>query len=207
MRSVAIFGGTFNPIHYGHLTVAEEVRTRLNLDKVIFVPAHFPPHKEPEDLVEARKRCLMSTLATVSNPAFEVSTFEADKGGKSYSIDTVRHFKDLLGEGVQLHFIVGADMLLDLNRWRNATELLGLCRFVAVPRPGYDMQKVLNRHFLASEDLPGATDLLEKVRIEDVALMDISATDIRKRVKEFRSIKYLVPEPVEQYIHHQKLYR
>src|SRR5262245_55514286 len=110
MKSVALFGGSFNPIHYGHLTIAEEVRTKFNLDKVIFIPTHVPPHKDPADLVDAKKRSVMAYLATVSNPCFEVSTFEVDRGGKSYSIDTVRHFRQLYGDKVQLYFIVGADM-------------------------------------------------------------------------------------------------
>jgi nicotinate-nucleotide adenylyltransferase len=207
MKAVAIFGGTFNPVHHGHLVVAEEVRTRLNLEKVIFVPTHTPPHKEPADLAEASHRHLMLTLATVSNPSFEVSTFEMDRGGKSYSIDTVRHFRSRSGEGVQLHFIVGADMLEDLSGWREVGELRRLCRFVAVPRPGHDVQKTLQRQVLAAGDLSSAEGLLEDVLVADTPLMDISATDIRRRVKEGKSIKYLVPEAVEQYILHQKLYR
>jgi nicotinate-nucleotide adenylyltransferase len=207
MRAVAIFGGTFNPIHHGHLVVAEEVRTKLNLDKVIFVPTHTPPHKEAADLAGASHRLLMLTLATVGNPGFEVSTFEMDRGGKSYSIDTVRHFRSQLGGGVLLHFIVGADMLQDLSGWREAGELRKLCRFVAVPRPGHDVQKTLQRGILAAGDLSSAEDLLEDILVEDAPSVDISATDIRRRVKEGKSIKYLVPEPVEQYILHQKLYR
>ncbi len=206
MRSVAIFGGTFNPIHYGHLAIAEEIRTRLNLDKVIFVPTNLPPHKEPEDLVDAQKRCLMVSLAIVGNPCFEVSTFEADRVGRSYSIDTVRHYRQVFGEDVQLYFIIGADMLTEISGWKNIEDLLRICRFVAVPRPGYDVQKILDRHILASGNLSSATDLLENVLVEDVAALDISATAIRRRVKEWKSIKYLLPEPVEQYIHNQKLY-
>jgi nicotinate-nucleotide adenylyltransferase len=207
MKAVAIFGGTFNPVHHGHLVVAEEVRTRLHLDKVIFVPTHTPPHKDLADLAPTSHRHLMLTLATLSNPGFEVSTFEMDRGGKSYSIDTVRHFRSRLGEGVQLHFIVGADMLEDLSGWREVGELRKLCRFVAVPRPGHDVQKTLQRQVLTAGDLSSAEGLLEDVMVEDTPLMDISATDIRRRVKEGKSIKYLVQETVEQYILHQKLYR
>jgi len=207
MRGVAIFGGTFNPVHHGHLVVAEEVRTRLQLDKVVFVPTHTPPHKEAGDLAASSHRHLMLTLATLSNPGFEVSAFELERGGKSYSIDTVRHFRSRLGEGIQLHFIIGADMLQDLSGWREAGELRKICRFVAVPRPGHDLQKALQRRVLAAGDLSSAEDLLEDVLFEDAPAVDISATDIRRRVKEGKSIKYLVPEPVEQYILHHKLYR
>src|SRR5262245_36257544 len=139
MKAVALFGGTFNPIHYGHLVVAEEIRTRYNLDKVVFIPAHQPPHKEPADLLDPRTRLVMVHLATVSNPCFEVSPVEIDRGGKSYSIDTVRHFKNLYGEKVQLYFIVGADMLMELASWRNVEEVLKICKFIAVSRPGYDL--------------------------------------------------------------------
>lgn len=206
VKSVAIFGGTFNPIHYGHLAIAEEVRTKFSLDKVLFVPAFQPPHKDPSDLADAKKRAIMACLATVSNPCFEVSTFEIDRGGRSYTIDTVRHFRQTLGPQVQLYFIVGADMLMEISSWKNIEELLKICRFIAVPRPGYDIQKILNQHYLATENFTIASELLENILIEEIAMLDISATNIRKRVKEWKSIKYLVPEPVEQFIHNQQLY-
>jgi len=206
MKAVALFGGTFNPIHYGHLAIAEEVRTKFNLDKVIFVPTCVPPHKEPDVLAGPQQRSIMAYLATVSNPCFEVSMFEVEKGGKSYTIDTVKHFRQLFGEKVQLYFIVGADMLMEISSWRNIEELLKICRFIAVPRPGYDIQKIFNHYFLASENYSMANDLLENVLIEDIAMLDISATNIRRRVKEWKSIKYLLPEPVEQFIHNQQLY-
>jgi len=206
MKSVALFGGTFNPIHYGHLAIAEEVRAKFNLDKVIFVPTYLPPHKEPEVLADPQQRLVMTYLATVSNPCFEVSMFEVEKGGKSYTIDTVKYFRQLLGEKVQLYFIVGADMLMEISTWKNIEELLKLCRFIAVPRPGYDIQKIFNQYFLASENYSVANDLLENILIEDIAMLDISATNIRRRVKEWKSIKYLLPEPVEQFIHNQQLY-
>ena len=206
MKSIALFGGSFNPIHYGHLTIAEEVRSKFNLDKVIFIPSFLPPHKDPADLAEAQQRIIMVYLATVGNPSFEVSSFEVERGGKSYTIDTVRYFQQLLGEKVQLYFILGADMLMEIFKWKNIGELLKMCRFIAVPRPGFDLSKILNYHFLGSENYPLASQLLENVLVEETALLDISATQIRKRVREWKSIKYLLPEPVEQFIHNQKLY-
>lgn len=206
MKSVALFGGTFNPIHYGHLAIAEEVRTKHNLDKVIFIPTNLPPHKEPEDLVDAKRRSVMAYLATVSNPCFEVSTFEVDRSGKSYTIDTVRHFHHVFGDKVELSFIIGADMLMEISTWKNIGELLEICRFIAVSRPGYDIQKILNQHFLSSQNHATASKMLGRILIEDSAMLDISATNIRRRVKEWKSIKYLVPEPVEQFIHNQQLY-
>ncbi len=204
MKSVALFGGTFNPIHYGHLAIAEEVRAKHNLDKVIFIPTALPPHKDPSDLVDAHKRSVMAYLATVSNPCFDVSTYEVEKGGKSYSIDTIRHFRNFFGDNVEIYFIIGADMLVEIASWKNIGEILGLCRFIAVSRPGYDAQKILHRHFLTSE---GAVhEWLDRILIEDLILWDISATAIRRRVREWKSIKYLVPEVVEQFIHNQQLY-
>jgi nicotinate-nucleotide adenylyltransferase len=206
MKSVALFGGTFNPIHFGHLAIAEEVRTKYNLDKVIFIPTNLPPHKESSDLADAKKRSVMTYLATVSNPCFDVSTFEIDRGGRSYSIDTVKHFHQFFGDKVELYFIVGADMLMEISAWKSIEELLKICRFIAVSRPGYDVQKIFNQHFLASNNYSIAADLIENILIEDMTMLDISATNIRRRVKEWKSIKYLVPELVEQFIHNQQLY-
>jgi nicotinate-nucleotide adenylyltransferase len=206
MNAVALFGGTFNPIHYGHLAIAEEVRSKFSLDKIIFIPTFLPPHKSTDNLVNPSYRFVMAHLATVSNPCFEVSSFEIDRGGKSYSIDTVNHFHRLYGEKIKLYFIVGADMLLEIASWKNVEELVKKCQFIAVPRPGYDLTKILNYHFLGSETFSLASELLENVLVGETAMLDISATDIRKRVNEWKSIKYLVPEPVEQFIHHQQLY-
>jgi nicotinate-nucleotide adenylyltransferase len=206
MKSVALFGGAFNPIHFGHLAIAEEVRSKHNIDKVIFIPTNIPPHKDPADLADAKKRLIMAYLATVSNPCFETSSFEIDKGGKSFSIDTVKYYHQLFKGKVELYFIIGADMLMEISTWKNIEELLKMCRFIAVSRPGYDVQKLFNRHFLASENYAVASELLENILIEDMTMLDISATNIRRRVKEWKSIKYLVPEPVEQFIHNQQLY-
>ncbi|HTA76865.1 MAG TPA: nicotinate-nucleotide adenylyltransferase [bacterium] len=206
MKAVAIFGGTFNPIHFGHLCIAEEIRTKFNLDKVIFVPTNLPPHKNPSDLVSARQRWLMTHLATVSNPCFEVSTFEIDSGGKSYAVDTIKHFRKHFGDKVKIYFIIGADMLVDIAAWKNIGEILKLCRFIAVSRPGYDVQKIFNQYYLSSKNTSIASELMENVLVEDVATLDISSTSIRQRVKEWKSIKYLVPETVEQFMHNQQLY-
>jgi nicotinate-nucleotide adenylyltransferase len=206
MKSVAIFGGTFNPIHFGHLSIAEEIRTKFNLDKIIFVPTNQPPHKDPSDLVSPRQRWLMTHLATVSNPCFEVSTFEIDNGGKSYSIDTIKHFHKHFGDKVKLHFIIGADMLVEIASWKNIGEILKLCRFIVVSRPGYDVQKIFDQYFLASKNMTIASELIGNILVEDVAMFDVSSTTIRQKIKEWKSIKYLVPEPVEQFIHNQQLY-
>jgi nicotinate-nucleotide adenylyltransferase len=206
MKSIAIFGGTFNPIHFGHLIVAEEIRAKYNLDKIIFVPNHLPPHKEPSDLIEAKLRLTMVNLATVSNPCFEVSDYEIEKGGKSFTIDTIKHFRQVYGTKNNIYFIVGADMLSEITSWKNVEELLKICRFIAVPRPGYDITKIFNQNYLGSENFDIATELLENVLIENIVTSDISSSGIRQRVREWKSIKYFVPEPVEQFIHNQQLY-
>ncbi len=206
MRAIALFGGSFNPIHLGHLAVAEEIRTRYNLDQVVFVPAHQSPHKDAADLADAKARLVMAHLATVSNPCFEVSSFEVDRGGKSFTIDTLRHFRAVLGEKVQLFFILGADTLMELSTWKNVEEALRICQFIVVTRPGYDTSKIMNYRFLASPGQGLTSENLENLRVEDCATLDISSTAIRARVREWKSIKYLVPEAVEQFIHNQKLY-
>ena len=206
MKSVALFGGTFNPIHYGHLAIAEEVREKHNIDKIIFIPTNLPPHKEPEDLVDAKRRAIMAYLGTVSNPCFEVSTYEVDRGGKSYAIDTVRHFHQIFGGKIELSFIIGADMLLEIFSWKNIGEILELCRFIAVSRPGYEVQKILNQHFLSAQNHSLGSKMIEKITVDETAMLDISSTIIRRRIKEWKSIKYLVPEPVEQFIHNHQLY-
>jgi len=206
VNAIALFGGSFNPIHNGHLLVAEEIRTKYNLDKVVFIPAFQSPHKDGTDLASPDQRLIMTHLGTVNNPCFEVSPVELERGGRSYTIDTVRHFRHLYGEGIQLHFIVGADTLMELATWKNIDEILEMCRFIAVQRPGYDVSKILNYRFITSggEGLSG--DLFERITVEDVARMDVSSSLVRQRVREWKSIKYLVPEPVEQYIHNQQLY-
>src|SRR5579862_4649753 len=151
MKAIAIFGGTFNPIHYGHLAVAEEIRSKFNLDKVIFVPTNLPPHKNPADLVSARQRWLMTHMATVSNPCFEVSTFEIDSGGKSYTVDTVKHFRQHFGDKVKIYFIVGADMLIEIASWKNIGEILKMCRFFFKQKTAYDIQKIFNQYFLGAK--------------------------------------------------------
>ncbi len=206
IKTVALFGGTFNPIHFGHLIVAEEIRSKYNMDKIIFVPSHLPPHKDPTDLIDGKKRSIMLHLATVGNPCFEVSDYEINRGGKSYSIDTVRYFSQLYGEDTQLYFIVGADLLTEISSWKNIEGLLKLCRFISVPRPGYDTDKIFNYKMLGSSADSMDADIINNVIIENITTSDISSTSIRQKVREWKSIKYLVPEPVEHYIHNQKLY-
>ncbi|KUK14128.1 MAG: nicotinate-nucleotide adenylyltransferase [Synergistetes bacterium] len=197
MNRIGLMGGTFDPIHYGHLLVAEEVRQIFSLDKVIFVPAKIPPHKINKKISDPEDRYIMVLLATLDNPFFEVSRLEIDKEGVSYTIDTVRQFKEKLGKDSQLFFITGVDIILDLQAWKEPEELLRLCRFIAVTRAGYDLE-VLRRK------LP--KEFLERIDIVRIPSPPISSTDIRKRVRRGESIKYLVPPLVEEFIKKKGLY-
>jgi nicotinate-nucleotide adenylyltransferase len=197
---IGIMGGTFDPIHIGHLVTAEAVRVEYNLEKVLFIPAANPPHKQNSEVTPALHRFVMTVMATYSNPFFYVSSIELERPGPSYTIDTVRSLVQEYGENCRLYFITGADAVNDLQTWNEIDELLELCEFIATTRPGcvsahdnlikYFGAKALNRiHRLTTPEL------------------EISATDIRERVNKGRSIKYIVPESVENYILKEGLYR
>ncbi|MDK2901283.1 putative nicotinate-nucleotide adenylyltransferase [Koleobacter methoxysyntrophicus] len=201
MTRIGIMGGTFDPIHYGHLVTAEAVRTNYNLDYVIFVPTGKPPHKKEYEVTDSSHRYLMTVLATVTNPFFEVSRIEIDREGVSYTIDTIKQFKQIFGNKASLFFISGADAILEIITWKQVDALLDLCYFVAATRPGYELSE-LNKKI----------EYIKKVYKRniyslEVPAMAISSTDIRKRVKEGRSIKYLLPESVEHYIIKNGLYK
>ncbi len=198
MLRIGIMGGTFDPIHSAHLMTAEAARTRFELDQVLFIPAGQPPHKFDYRVTEAEHRYAMVILGTAANPAFEVSRMEIERVGPSYSVDTLCELKELYGRGTEIYFIIGADEALDLLKWHESERLPELARFVAAPRPGFDLpelENLLPRNFL------DAIDMLPMMPI------DISATEIRERVASEKSIRYLVPDNVEAYIHKHGLYR
>ena len=186
-------GGTFNPPHLGHLVCAEEVYDHFGFDKVVFVPSARPPHKEATEIPDAQHRYMMVLLATQDNPHFEVSRKELDRPGRSYSIETVREFKKEHGQDVELYWITGADCVLDMSIWKDVDELLDICKFVAITRPGYDLSQADPR-------------FMKKVRSLEVTAVDISGSEIRRRVKRGNSIRYLVPPDVESYIYRNGLY-
>lgn len=198
---LGIMGGTFDPIHYGHLVTAEAVRDEFKLDKVIFVPAGNPPHKVKRKVTDKKHRYLMTILATITNPFFEVSSIEIDREGYTYTIDTIKEFKKMYGEKTLFYFITGADAVLEILTWKNADELLRLCYFVAATRPGIEGNKI-DQELDKIRRLYG--DVIYKVTVPSLA---ISSTDIRERVAKGRPIKYLLPEPVERYIQKYKLYK
>ena len=187
---IGILGGTFNPIHIGHLILAEEALSKLKLDKVVFVPTYIPPHKHVDTDIKPKDRLKMAELAVADNDSFEVSTFELDSKKKSYSIDTLKSFRDTYGEDAQLFFITGSDLLKDLFSWKNVNEIFKMSKFIVANRPGYPV-----------------TDVPEEVETVVITPIEVSSEDIRKRLKEGRSIRYLVPDKVRSYIIKHNLYK
>ena len=199
-KSFAIMGGTFDPIHYGHLATAAAVKYKFGLDKILFIPAGRPAHKDNSKVTDNEDRYKMTCLAVESNPDFLVTRMEIDRPGKSYSVDTVRELKKICGHDVRFYFITGADAILDIFTWKNPAELLSLCEFIAVTRPGYTKKKMVD----------GIVNIIEqygsKIYYMEVPALDISSSDIRKRLRSGMPVKYLLPESVEKYIYENHLY-
>lgn len=196
---IGIMGGTFDPIHLGHLATAEAVRELFALDEILFIPAARPPHKLDKHVTDERHRLAMTTLATRSNKFFRVSDMELRRTGLSYTFDTMNELHKIFGTSTELFFIIGADSLADLSKWHAAHELVAKCHFIATTRQGVDAD------FSAVEKFFGAAAREHIHRVATPGL-EISSTDIREKVKLGRSIKYLVPEVVEDYILKERLY-
>jgi nicotinate-nucleotide adenylyltransferase len=196
---VGVMGGTFNPIHYGHLVTAEEALSQFNLDKVIFMPAGQPPHKTNREILPPEERYLLTVIATASNPDFVVSRLEIDRKGPSYTIDTLLELHDQLKPGTDLFFITGADAVWEILTWKDAERLVELTEFIAATRPGYSLEKFKKLHVLPEDEGPEKGK--PKVSIMEIPALAISSTDIRRRVRENRPIRYLVPEGVANYIY------
>jgi nicotinate-nucleotide adenylyltransferase len=194
--AVGVMGGTFNPIHIGHLVTAEEARYAFSLSEVVFVPAGSPWQKEREAVAGAEHRYLMTVIATASNPHFRVSRMEIDRGGPTYTIETLRGLRDELGD-VELYFITGADAILQILSWKDPEEVLREARFIAATRPGYDLDRL-------EKELPEGFG--DRVHVLEIPALAISSTDIRLRVRDGRPIRYLVPEGVAGYIETNGLY-
>ncbi len=202
MARIGVMGGTFDPIHYGHLVTAEESRVQFELSHVMFVPNRYPPHKELDGVTAPEHRYHMTLLATATNPSFAVSRIEIDRPGASYSIDTIRELRKV-HQAEDLFYITGADAILQVVRgaWERSAELLRLCQFIAASRPGFP----IDMHDLQKFNVTG--DQLDNIHVIEIPALAISSTDIRRRVATGRPIRYLVPEPVETYILKQGLYR
>lgn len=186
---IGILGGTFNPIHYGHLILAEQVSGQLDLDRVIFVPTFVPPHKSNREIISPKHRLDMIKLAVKENPHFKVSDIELKRRGTSYTVDTLRIIKKQYPQ-TQLFFICGSDLVNEIPKWKNVEEIYKLAKFVLAKRPGFG-RRLSGKNFL-------------KI---NVAQVDISSSLIRNLVKQKRSIRYLTSAAVVKYIEKNKLYR
>ncbi|MBX6378721.1 MAG: nicotinate-nucleotide adenylyltransferase [Clostridia bacterium] len=200
MGRIGIMGGTFDPIHNGHLVAAEAVRHHFSLSRVYFVPAARPPHKAAQAISAGRHRYAMAVLATCSNPAFFVSSEELDRDGTSYTIDTLRAFRSVFPDA-ELYFITGADAILQILHWKAPEELLATAHFIAVSRPGYPSQQLDQLRSRLPEQLRS------RVLLQEIPALAISSSDIRERVRRGLPIRYLLPESVAQYIAKEGLYR
>jgi len=189
-------GGTFDPIHHGHLVAAEEARWQFDLDTVLFIPTGQPWQK-PVGVSPAEDRYRMTVIATASNPAFEVSRVEIDHPGPTYTVDTLRRLRAELGEDARLFFITGADAVLHILTWKDREEVLALAEFIAATRPGYDLERLTER-------LPLARERLHPM---EIPMLAISSTEIRARVARGAPIQYLVPDGVVEYVAERGLYR
>lgn len=198
VKRLGIMGGTFDPIHYGHLVTAEEVRGKFGLDQVVFVPCGQPVHKKTYQVTPAEHRYVMVALATVSNPYFHASRVEIDRETPSYAIETIEHFRRQFGPGCEVYFITGADAILEILTWHRNEELVRLCRFVAATRPGYDLAALRERV---------GEQYLDRIDFVLVPGIDTSSTEIRARIAAGLPIRYLTPLETEMYIRKHRLYQ
>lgn len=201
VTAIGVMGGTFDPIHFGHLRAAEEVLQGFGLERVIFVPSGRPPHKPALEVTLPEHRYLMVLLATADNPQFEVSRMEIDRAGPSYTLDSLREMRRMFSSEKALYFITGLDAILEIGTWNGYRELFDLADFIAVTRPGYGVQALSDLEKTLGEQS------FAKVHPFPVTLLAIASSDIRRRVREGKSIRYLVPDPVVKYVEKERLYQ
>jgi nicotinate-nucleotide adenylyltransferase len=194
LPGLGILGGTFDPIHNGHLIAAQALLEKLHLSKILFLISAHPPHKSSDELSPWDDRLQMVALAIQDNERFKLSEVERKRTGPSYTFETMKTLQTRYGRRFRLHFIVGADSILEIFTWRQPERLLDSGALVVIPRPGFDLGKLDRK-------------VKEKVTIVQTPLVEISSSDIRRRVRQRRSIRYLVPQEVENYIRRSKLYR
>ncbi len=203
MNRVLLFGGSFDPIHHGHLIVARHAAEQLDVERVILIPSAVPPHKQDRSLAPAKDRLEMCRRAVQDDPQFVVSEWELGQAGPNYTLRTIEHFRTELGTGPELCWLIGADSLVELHTWYNAPTLVDACRIVTVARPGFTP--------------PPATELVQWFEMKQVERLladviigphiDIASTDVRTRVRSGLSVRYLIPDAVDAYIAAQQLYR
>jgi nicotinate-nucleotide adenylyltransferase len=199
IERVGVLGGTFDPLHYGHLVAANEAASQLELARVLFLPAANPPHKQGEPVTSAKDRIAMVQLAIADNPRFELCLLELERGGLSYTVETLRelHRRE---PGIEPYFIIGMDSLVDLPSWHDPTGVLREAQLVAVHRAGWDVPDLDQLERV----VPGVRD---RVRILRIPGLDISSTDLRDRVMKAQPVRYLIPDSVIAYIQAHALYR
>jgi nicotinate-nucleotide adenylyltransferase len=191
--NIGVFGGTFDPPHTGHIVVAEQVRQQMNLEKIILVPCAIPPHKRERQISPGAHRLEMLRLAVKNHPGLDISTYELDRGGVSYTVDTLTELRRRMPDA-SLFLLVGMDNIVDFATWRDPDRILRLAHLVVMTRPGFPVES-------------GMFDGKSNVSVCEVTAVDVSSSEIRRRVSRGEGIHGLVPDPVEQYIRHHRLYR
>lgn len=195
---LGIMGGTFDPIHIGHLACAEQVRESFALDAVIFIPAGTPVYKKHQQVTSAEQRLAMCRLAVESNPAFDVSALEVERVGDTYTVDTLRILREHYPENVELYFITGADAVFNIIQWKESSAIANLAKLIAVTRPGYSVSDEQKAYLAENSNFD--------ISYTEVTALAISSSDLRKKMKEGRSIRYLTRARVYAYIQEQRLY-
>jgi nicotinate-nucleotide adenylyltransferase len=221
LKGIGLFGGTFNPIHLGHLRVAQEVKEGFGLERIYFIPSARPPHKGMSDLAKAQDRYQMLAEAIYENPGFVASDVELKREGRSYTIDTVSHFKSIIEKDTPCYLIVGSDAFFEINTWKSFRNLLDLIPFIVMKRPSevsgkndfinmlaqYITESIADGYELSKDASCFRHAVKQAIYLFDVTQLDISSTKIRDLVRCGGSVKYLVPDTVEKYIHTKGLYR
>ena len=218
---IGLFGGTFDPIHIGHLRAATEVKQGFNLDRIVFIPAALPPHKTPEAVADATDRLKMVELAVSGHSGFTVSDVELKRSGPSYSIDTIEHFKRSTPKDSGIFFITGLDAFLEIDTWKSHTELLRQVAFIVIARPMFDYNdlasrwdrlekfiksKISNEYKFSDSSACFVHSKAKPIYIFDVTALDISSTRIRDLIKKNQPAKFLIPAEIENYINSRGLY-
>ena len=200
-KKIGILGGTFNPVHNGHIAIAKAAKKLFKLDKVVFVPSGLPPHKSSEGLLDKDKRYKMVLMAIKKIPAFSASRIELDRKGYSYAVDTFLELKKKFGKTAKLYYIMGLDSINDILNWKKPLDLFKMCQFIVATRPGTKI-----RTFKRLVKFPPLKDNIDKIHLFELK-KDISSSEIRKRLRNKKTVARMVPKPVNEYIKEKKLYQ